>query len=183
MGKYRIAFLVAFVGLGLMATALLALRYLDTPEQQAGVAGGTPNAGYVPLSPPTVGGPFTLLDHRGRAVSDRDFHGSFLLVFFGYTYCPDVCPTELQTIAQVLDILGAEGALGGWRGRQKLGRRRRIRRGPHGHNLSGRPWRPHSGHLSPWRCPGRFGWRSAQASQGRCLSAFPPFSLRQNVAQ
>ena len=58
---------------------------------------------------PAIGGPFTLVNHLGQTVTDADFHGRFLLVFFGYTYCPDVCPTELQTIAQVLDILGAEG--------------------------------------------------------------------------
>ncbi|MAG98831.1 MAG: hypothetical protein CMM08_19330 [Rhodospirillaceae bacterium] len=91
-----------------MAAALLALRFIDASEQQARGSGAAPNAGFVPLTPPTQGGPFNLIDHRGRAVSDRDYRGSFLLVFFGYTYCPDVCPTELQTISQVLDLLGAE---------------------------------------------------------------------------
>ena len=55
-----------------------------------------------------VGGPFTLTDHTGRKVTDKDFLGKFTLVFFGYTYCPDVCPTELQVMSAALDSLGAK---------------------------------------------------------------------------
>lgn len=53
-----------------------------------------------------IGGPFTLTDHTGREVTDRDYLGNFTLVFFGYTFCPDVCPTELGDIALALDELG-----------------------------------------------------------------------------
>lgn len=53
-----------------------------------------------------VGGPFTLTDHTGKRVSDRDFRGKTMLVFFGFTFCPDVCPTALQVIAGALDKLG-----------------------------------------------------------------------------
>jgi cytochrome oxidase Cu insertion factor (SCO1/SenC/PrrC family) len=52
-----------------------------------------------------VGGPFALTDHHGRQVSDADFRGRWMVVQFGYTYCPDVCPLGLQTIAEVLDGL------------------------------------------------------------------------------
>jgi len=52
------------------------------------------------------GGPFSLMDHTGKRVSDQTFRGSFLLVFFGYTYCPDFCPTTLQGIAITMDMLG-----------------------------------------------------------------------------
>ena len=55
-----------------------------------------------------IGGPFELVDHRGRRVSDADFRGRFMLVFFGYASCPDVCPTELATIARTMDALGAK---------------------------------------------------------------------------
>lgn len=55
-----------------------------------------------------VGGPFTLTDHTGRKVTDKDFLGNYMLVFFGYTYCPDVCPTELQVMSAALDSLGAK---------------------------------------------------------------------------
>ena len=57
-----------------------------------------------------VGGPFTLVDHTGRTRSDADFRGKFLLVYFGYTFCPDVCPTDLQQIGLAVDKLGTAGA-------------------------------------------------------------------------
>ena len=53
-----------------------------------------------------VGGPFTLTDHTGKRVSDKDFHGKTLLVFFGFTNCPDICPSGLQVIGAALDKLG-----------------------------------------------------------------------------
>ncbi len=59
--------------------------------------------------PPTIGGPFTLVNHSGETVTDTDFHGRFLLVFFGYTYCPDICPTTQTTITHALDRLGPDG--------------------------------------------------------------------------
>lgn len=55
-----------------------------------------------------IGGPFTLTDHTGRTVTDTDFRGKYLLVYFGYTFCPDVCPTELGTMARVMDLLGRQ---------------------------------------------------------------------------
>jgi protein SCO1 len=53
-----------------------------------------------------VGGPFTLHDGDGKQVSDRDFRGKYMLVYFGYTFCPDVCPTTLNEVADALDHLG-----------------------------------------------------------------------------
>ena len=55
-----------------------------------------------------VGGPFTLTAHTGERVSDAGFRGRLMLVYFGYTYCPDVCPTELQVMGQAIDLLGEE---------------------------------------------------------------------------
>ena len=57
-----------------------------------------------------VGGPFTLTDHTGKRVTDQDFRGKLLLVFFGFTNCPDVCPTALQVMAAALDKLGPNAA-------------------------------------------------------------------------
>jgi len=51
-------------------------------------------------------GPFSLIDHTGKPVTDDDFRGKFILVFFGYTSCPDVCPMDLQIMAQAMDELG-----------------------------------------------------------------------------
>jgi protein SCO1/2 len=53
-----------------------------------------------------IGGPFTLVDQTGRTVTDQDFRGRYMLVFFGFTHCPDVCPTELQVMSASLDELG-----------------------------------------------------------------------------
>jgi len=55
-----------------------------------------------------IGGPFTLVDQNGKTVTDRDFRGKYMLVYFGYTFCPDVCPTTLNEVADALDHLGAK---------------------------------------------------------------------------
>jgi protein SCO1 len=55
---------------------------------------------------PSVGGPFTLENSSGKTVTERDFRGKYMLVYFGYTYCPDVCPTTLNAVAAALDKLG-----------------------------------------------------------------------------
>ena len=57
-----------------------------------------------------VGGPFELTDHTGRTRTERDFRGQLILAYFGFTYCPDVCPTDLQAIGLALDKLGPDGA-------------------------------------------------------------------------
>ncbi|AEH81662.1 SCO family protein [Sinorhizobium meliloti] len=61
-------------------------------------------------SPATVGGPFNLIAPDGAVVTDARFRGKWMLVFFGYTYCPDLCPTTLSEIAIALDRLGPEAA-------------------------------------------------------------------------
>lgn len=53
-----------------------------------------------------IGGPFTLVDHEGRPVTEEYFKGRFMLVYFGYTFCPDVCPTALTDMGDALGILG-----------------------------------------------------------------------------
>lgn len=55
-----------------------------------------------------VGGPFELTDHTGRIRTERDFRGQLKLVYFGFTYCPDICPTDLQAIGLALDKLGSD---------------------------------------------------------------------------
>jgi cytochrome oxidase Cu insertion factor (SCO1/SenC/PrrC family) len=59
----------------------------------------------------SVGEPFTLTDPTGKQRSDTEFRGKLMIVYFGYSYCPDVCPTDLMAITQALDGLGpaAEG--------------------------------------------------------------------------
>jgi cytochrome oxidase Cu insertion factor (SCO1/SenC/PrrC family) len=57
-----------------------------------------------------VGGPFSLLDHQGRRRTHREFRGRFLLVYFGFTQCPDVCPADLHEISLALEQLGPAAA-------------------------------------------------------------------------
>ena len=65
--------------------------------------------GPISLGEALVGGPFTLTDQNGKRVTDQDFRGKYMLIFFGYTYCPDVCPGELQVMSAALDELGPKG--------------------------------------------------------------------------
>jgi protein SCO1/2 len=58
----------------------------------------------------TIGGPFALVRGDGQKVTDRSFAGKYLLIYFGYTSCPDVCPTTLTALAGALDALGAGAA-------------------------------------------------------------------------
>ena len=65
-------------------------------------------AGPIGSGTALVGGPFALTDHNGKRVTDQDFRGKYMLIFFGFTYCPDVCPSELQVMSAALDKLGPE---------------------------------------------------------------------------
>jgi cytochrome oxidase Cu insertion factor (SCO1/SenC/PrrC family) len=67
-----------------------------------------PGRGPISSGAALVGGPFELVSHKGKTVRTEDLRGKYMLVSFGYTYCPDVCPTELQVISAALDELGAK---------------------------------------------------------------------------
>ena len=55
-----------------------------------------------------IGGPFALTNQKGERVTDETFRGKYMLVSFGYTFCPDVCPAELQLMSNAVDLLGAK---------------------------------------------------------------------------
>src|SRR4051794_1401338 len=55
-----------------------------------------------PLEGAKIGGPFTLIDQNGHEFSDRSLAGRYRIIYFGYSFCPDVCPTDLQTIGQAM---------------------------------------------------------------------------------
>jgi cytochrome oxidase Cu insertion factor (SCO1/SenC/PrrC family) len=86
-----------FAGLMLIAAAAIAAYALMSQPPSRGL--GTPD----------VGGPFTMVDHTGQSVSEKTYLGKPMLMFFGFTYCPDVCPTELQVMAAALETLGEQG--------------------------------------------------------------------------
>lgn len=78
-------------------------------------AAGCVSAGLWTLRPDLVpfghrGGPFDLVDQRGTRVTERDLAGRPALVYFGYTHCPDICPTTLFELAAVLAVLGPDAA-------------------------------------------------------------------------
>jgi protein SCO1/2 len=66
-------------------------------------------AGASDESTASIGGPFTLTDQDGRTVTDGDFRGRWLLVYFGFTYCPDICPTSLARNGDAITLLGEKG--------------------------------------------------------------------------
>lgn len=87
------------VGLALIAAASLGLGWYVTEFSQKGSLDiGKPVA--------EIGGPFTLTDTKGNKVSDTDFAGRPRLMYFGFTYCPDVCPTTLSELTSYLEELG-----------------------------------------------------------------------------
>src|ERR1044072_5335473 len=66
------------------------------------LAACSPGAGEPPLKGASIGGPFTLTDQDGRTATDRDYSGRYRIMYFGFTHCPDVCPTDLAVIGQAL---------------------------------------------------------------------------------
>lgn len=100
--RYILLFLLGTViGLGL----LFALQQFLAPRGVSLAPGETRTTGTVTSVP--IGGSFTLTNQRGETVTDETFRGRFMLVFFGFTHCPDICPTELSKFGQVLEILGS----------------------------------------------------------------------------
>jgi protein SCO1 len=79
------------------AGAFLVLSLHETPRGAAGT-----------LLASAIGGPFRLVDQHGKTVTDADLKGKWSLVYFGYTHCPDACPTALNDIAIALDELGPQ---------------------------------------------------------------------------
>jgi protein SCO1 len=96
--------LSAFVG-GILVGAVGWLMRSDTTEQRSAAE----LMDVVMWSKEPMGGPFALMDHNGRARTDADFRGKLLLIYFGFSYCSDACPIELQSIATALDRLGPMG--------------------------------------------------------------------------
>jgi cytochrome oxidase Cu insertion factor (SCO1/SenC/PrrC family) len=95
---------IRWLSYGLIAAILLAGGVFIAVRPH----GGIESTGVGVPGGVSVGGPFALTDQHGAAVTDASYRGRWMLVYFGYTFCPDVCPTELQTIAGALDKLGPQ---------------------------------------------------------------------------
>ena len=98
LSAFRAASIAA---VAILAMVLVAWQFglLSPNERGSGVRGNA-----------TIGGPFDLLDHNGKPRTNSDFHGQFMLIYFGYSYCPDVCPTALQIMSTALQFLGKKAA-------------------------------------------------------------------------
>ena len=86
----------------LSAIALAALVYWHQIDNTN--SNPAPKIGFLPVI--DIGGPFALTDHNGSKITENSFPGKFLLITFGYTFCPDVCPTGLARITAALNRLG-----------------------------------------------------------------------------
>ncbi len=74
----------------------------------AACGGGAPTQksfADAPLAGASIGGPFALVDGDGKAVKDSDFAGKYRIMYFGYTFCPDVCPVDVQNIGGAMKLL------------------------------------------------------------------------------
>ena len=83
-------------------TALIALAIIGFTAYRL----STVQTGPVSTGTALIGGPFTLVDGKGKTYTQKDFAGKYMLVYFGYTFCPDVCPAELQVMSAALEKLG-----------------------------------------------------------------------------
>jgi cytochrome oxidase Cu insertion factor (SCO1/SenC/PrrC family) len=98
LSAFRAASIAAVAILGMVLVAWQ-FGLLSPNERGSGVGGNA-----------KIGGPFDLLDHNGKPRTNSDFHGQFMLIYFGYSYCPDVCPTALQIMSTALQFLGKKAA-------------------------------------------------------------------------
>jgi cytochrome oxidase Cu insertion factor (SCO1/SenC/PrrC family) len=94
--------LVLGIIVAIVVGVLLSELVIDSTESR-NPGGSSPAAA-------SVGGPFSLVTHEGKAVTEADFRGRYMLLYFGFTFCPDVCPTELGAMSAALNLLGEDGA-------------------------------------------------------------------------
>jgi len=98
--RHRLPAALMLLALGSVATSSLA----QAPERSAAEL-----MDAVMWNREPIGGPFALTDQNGVRRTDADFRGKLMLVYFGFTYCPDICPTDLQQMALAVDQLGPAG--------------------------------------------------------------------------
>ena len=96
---------ILIFSLGLLACVAVAWALVALVSEHRPTRGSGSGAVLITAAA-EIGGPFALTDQSGKRVTDKDFLGRHLLIYFGYTFCPDVCPTTLNTLSISLDMLG-----------------------------------------------------------------------------
>jgi protein SCO1/2 len=96
----RRAFVMVILGGFLLGALIGAGMILSSPDTQ--------RSRVVTSGKALIGGPFVLVGKDGNTVTDKDFRGRYMLVFFGFTRCPDICPAELQVMSAALEELGSD---------------------------------------------------------------------------
>ena len=109
-GMLGAAVLSIAVAVGAPALAHDKDEHSAPPAEPAGAAEpASPSAVDEPF-PVDIGGDFALIDHTGQAVTDADYRGRYMLVFFGYAQCDSICPVSLKRMTEAVDLLGEPGA-------------------------------------------------------------------------
>jgi cytochrome oxidase Cu insertion factor (SCO1/SenC/PrrC family) len=104
--KIRLVLWLLIATAAAVAGAQVVLRTMETDSTMPTAEEQTRTANEVARD--VITGEFSLIDHHGKPVTDMDYRGSWPLIFFGYTHCPDVCPTALGVVALVMDELGPD---------------------------------------------------------------------------
>lgn len=104
MTKQRIIILIAAVFAGILLAVLLAFCAENADDVKKD------NNGLMAVTSDAFGEPFTLTDHTGKTVTEKDYAGTYRLIYFGFTYCPAICPTELAKITSAMNMLDDKGA-------------------------------------------------------------------------
>jgi protein SCO1/2 len=102
-GSYR--FFLLIFGLIIAALAGVGFYHYSHPQETVHIL----NTKDKQTGVPALGGGFQLMDTQGTLRTEKDFLGRWVFVYFGYTFCPDICPTALYHITQAIDQLGPEG--------------------------------------------------------------------------
>ena len=100
MNKFKVSLILAAIVVVLVGVEVVIDYFHDLPVHKSRLSRSAKG--------PDIGGPFTLVDHTGRTVTSEDFRGRYRLVYFGYTFCPDVCPTALHTMMTAYAQLSPE---------------------------------------------------------------------------